>query len=148
MPASNQIRHFLSPIFIQLADVKVIYSSSCHIRIIFSRDNLIYPVHVLFGQYNFIDWINIYYNYMITDQRIYFFLVPDSCCATMKKNANKRELHRGHQQNTIRLTLSFALVRNIGSSPSVAIFQHRVYNWYVILELVPSTVSLWIEFGC
>jgi hypothetical protein len=42
----------------------------------------------------------------------------------------------------------FALVRNIGSSPSVAIFQHRVYNSYVILELVPSTVIFWTELSC
>ena len=65
-----------------------------------------------------------------------------------EKNVNKRELHRGHQQNTIRLTLSFVLVRNIGSTPSVAIFQYRIYNWYVILELVPSTVIFWTEFRC
>jgi hypothetical protein len=45
MPASNQIRDSLSAIVIQLADVKVIYYSSCYIRIIFSRDDLIYHIH-------------------------------------------------------------------------------------------------------
>ena len=80
---------------------------------------------------------------MITDQCIYFFLVPDSCCQTIKKT-----LISAIFTEDIDNTLRFALVRNIGSSPSVAIFQHRVYNSYVILELVPSTVIFWTEFSC
>jgi hypothetical protein len=72
-----------------------------------------------------------------------FFLVPDSCCKTIKKTLISA-IFTEDTNNTLR----FALVRNIGSSPSVAIFQHRVYNSYVILELVPSTVIFWTEFSC
>ena len=72
-----------------------------------------------------------------------FFLVPDSCCPTIKKTLISANFTEDTNNNLI-----FALVRNIGSSPSVAIFQHRVYNSYVILELVPSTVIFWTELSC
>lgn len=86
--------------------------------------------------------------YIITDQWqcIYLFLVPDSCCPTVK-NVNKNELHRRHQQIKPRLIPGFALVGNIGSPSSLVIFQHRVYNLYVISEHVSCGVIFWPDLS-
>lgn len=93
-------------------------------------------------------WLNKCLLYIITDQWqcIYLFLVPGSCCPTVR-NVNKNELHRLHQQIKTRLIPGFALVRNIGSPSSLVIFQHRVYNWYVISELVSCGVIFWPDLS-